>query len=87
MLPHEDDNGEEEAAVTSASTTTPTSGSSSGAMPAYVARKLAAAPSGRSTTEKGVDKSASRKNDDVKDPTSTEDTTIINESRYNNCRD
>jgi len=83
MLPQEDDNvdDDEKTAVNTTNTTNPNNSSGSGAVPAYVARKLAAAPSGRGTTEKGVDKSANKKNEEVKDPTSTEDTSIINESR------
>jgi hypothetical protein len=64
----------------------PTSNISSNAVPAYVARKLAAAPSG-SVPEKGVKSSSlqntsSQKGEEVKDSISTDETTVVeNESR------
>lgn len=87
MLPQEVDNDDDDEAVTTA-TTSPTTAttSSSNAVPAYVARKLAAAPSG-SVPEKGVKSSSlqntsSQKGEEVKDSISTDETTVVeNESR------
>jgi len=89
VLPQEVDNDDDDEAVTTATTspTMPTSNiSSSNAVPAYVARKLAAAPSG-SVPEKGVKSSSlqntsSQKGEEVKDSISTDETTVVeNESR------